>query len=191
MGGIGSGSYYRWNRKTTTNNANKIDIRFMRREGLLTPGTSGTLSWNIGGEPAGSIGYQVSSAALRLIYRRSDGEEWQDFDESIQFDWTSCNFGGRRQWFLCPHCGKRVAVLYGFNSGFLCRHCYNLPYACQSESKVNRLIRRLHKLADKLDLDDEFAKPKGMHWKTYDRLMDEYIRIDSLIDEYIYSAYRH
>ncbi|MFQ6049736.1 MAG: hypothetical protein ACE5J0_01690 [Candidatus Paceibacterales bacterium] len=38
--------------------------------------------------------------------------------------------GGKRYWFFCPNCNKRVGTLYRppGKDGFLCRHCYKLNY---------------------------------------------------------------
>jgi hypothetical protein len=33
-------------------------------------------------------------------------------EQRINFIWTTCNYGGKRVWFICPSCGKRVAVIY-------------------------------------------------------------------------------
>ena len=51
----------------------------------------------------------------------------------ILIDWTPCNFGGVRPWFLCPgeDCGQRVAILYGPTLPLLCRQCRGLTYASQ------------------------------------------------------------
>jgi hypothetical protein len=38
MGGIGSGSWYRFNKKTTTDECHSIDVRHLHRNGLLRPG---------------------------------------------------------------------------------------------------------------------------------------------------------
>ena len=52
MGGIGSGSYYRWNSSTTkTEETHRVDIRFLKKMWYLNPGTHGSLSWNCGREP--------------------------------------------------------------------------------------------------------------------------------------------
>lgn len=112
MGGVGSGNRYRWDKKTTTEQVHRVDIRYMRKHGLLRwPGIVGSLSWSCGGEQTGSIRYRVEQDALVLIYRhRSYGEEWEEVQERVWFDRTPCNYGGKRQWFQCPNCGKRVAV---------------------------------------------------------------------------------
>jgi hypothetical protein len=39
MGGVGSGSWYRFNKKTTTGECQTIDVRHLHRNGLLRPGT--------------------------------------------------------------------------------------------------------------------------------------------------------
>ncbi len=118
MGGIGSGSYYRWNTSTTTEEVHRVDIRFLKKMDYLSPGTYGSLAWNCGGEPTGSISFETTHDAIYLKYnQRQYGEDWQQRNERIAFDWTPCNYGGSRQWLICPHCGKRVAIVYGLGSG--------------------------------------------------------------------------
>jgi hypothetical protein len=179
MGGMGSGNWYRWDKKTTTEEVHYVDIRYMRKQGLLWPGYTGSLSWFRGGEQTGSIRYRVEQNRLILMYRqRSYGEEWQDIEERIWFDRTPCNYGGERLWFLCPHCGKRVAVLYGADIRFLCRHCYGLPYRSQHETYMDRMMRKAHKVRQRLGASESLIepirkKPKGMHWKTFKRLVRE------------------
>ena len=176
MGGIGSGNWCRWNKRTTTEEVYGIDIRYMNKQGLLRPNSSGNLSWHRGGERAGWIRYQVHDNYLRLVYRsRAHGEEWQSMDERIYFQRTSCHYGGERLWFSCPHCHTRVAIIYGHGKRFLCRHCYALPYASQNEDYLDRMIRKARKIRKKLDADVSldfpvFEKPKGMHWKTFNYL---------------------
>jgi len=178
MGGIGSGRWYRWDTRTTTEQLHHVDIRYLKKRGFLKPNTFGTLSWNCRGEQTGSIKFKTTRDSLQLIYRqRNNGGDWIDKNERIVFDWTHCNYGGSRQWFLCPHCGKRVAILYGLNSGFLCRHCYRLPYASQSETYLDRMFRKVRKIRKKLDGDIDldiplYRKPKGMHWKTFNNYVE-------------------
>lgn len=82
---------------------------------------------------------------------------------------------------MCPgaRCGRRVAVLYGLGRYFLCRHCYNLRYESQHEDKTHRALRRAQKirkwLGGSANMMEPFPeKPKGMHWKTYERLFWEH-----------------
>lgn len=180
MGGPGSGNWCRWNTKDTTEANNRIDIRYMTKQGCLTPGTAGILYWTRDGERTGSIGYSTYPERIELKYQSQEqGGEPEDVRYSVFFDETTCNYGGTRKWFLCPGqgCNRRVAVLYGAGKYFLCRHCHNLAYSSQNEDRANRAARKARKTIEKLGCDPFShyypGKPKGMHWRTYDRLINQ------------------
>ena len=179
MGGIGSGQGFRWSSKATTESQHRIDIRWLKRRGYLRAGSTGSMSWSRGGEPTGSIGFRMKPNQIILSYRRkSDGDEWEEVEQTIWFDHTPCNFGGHRTWFRCPHCRRRVALLYGVSKFFLCRHCYGLTYTTQQLSSGDRLMEKARKIRQRMggsdDLSEPFpGKPKGMHWRTYWRLCEE------------------
>ncbi|MEH6814780.1 MAG: hypothetical protein V7677_19775, partial [Motiliproteus sp.] len=179
MGGMGSGNGYRWNTKTTLEQTRRIDIRFMKKQGLLVADRGGSLSWSCNGEPDGNINYRCYENSLELNFKsRSPGEEWESVKQTILFDRTPCNYGGERLWFRCPHCDRRVGILSGHGSLFLCRHCYQLPYGSQNEGRIGRLISQKHKLGERIfehyDHGDGWGKKKGMHWKTFNRLHARY-----------------
>jgi hypothetical protein len=179
MGGSGSGSWYRCDSKTTTESQHQVDIQWLKKQGDLQPGTVGSLSWSCRDKRTGSIGYMVGVDRMVLNYRhRPHGGDWEDVEQVIFFDRTSCNYGGSRPWFLCSRCQRRVAVLYGAGKYFLCRHCYNLTYASQQESKEDRLMRKARKIRERLGASNNLMipvlfKPKNMHQKTFDRLRIE------------------
>ena len=176
MGGFGSGSWYRWDSKITTESQHRVDIRWLKKQGYLQAGKVGCLSWSQGDEPTGTISFRVEQDQIVLNYRRRPhGGEWEDVEEVVRFDRTACNYGGYRTWFLCPNCWKRVALLYGAGKYFLCRHCYDLAYSSQQEQKIDRLMRRCRKIRDQLGASGNLTvpiwqKPKGMHQRTFDRL---------------------
>ena len=186
MGGYGSGSWYRWDSKTTTESQHRIDIRWLKKQGYIRPGTSGTLSWTCRDEQTGSIRYRMEEKRMVLSYRhRPHGGEWEPVEQDILFNQTPCNYGGYRSWFLCPHCGCRVALIYGAGKYFLCRHCYDLTYASQQESMPDRLMRKARKIRERLGASDDLTesilfKPKNMHQKTFDRLRREAERTNNL-----------
>ena len=110
-----------------------------------------------------------------------DDEEWQDVEEPVPIVWTPCHFGGSRPWFVCPGivngvpCGRRVGKLYGPGRYFLCRHCYRLAYQSQREQPHERALRRANSIRMRLGGEPGMLcpfpeKPKGMHWRTYERL---------------------
>ena len=107
------------------------------------------------------------------------GCEWKDELYPVRLDWSPCTYGGRRAWFLClaAGCGRRVAILYR-GGIFACRHCYRLAYPCQREIDDDRAARRADTIRRRLGwepgiLNDEGGKPKGMHWRTFERLHAE------------------
>lgn len=177
MGGPGSGDWYRWNSKTTTESQHGIYIWWLKKHGCLQPKT-GTLSWSRGNDQTSSIGFRIETDRMVLNYRhRPRGGEWENVEQVVLFDRTLCNYGGHRTWFLCPRCWQRVAVLYGAGKYFWCRHCYGLTYSSQQESRQDRLMRKARKIRKRMgggnSLLDSFPdKPMNMHWKTYGRLRE-------------------
>lgn len=103
--------------------------------------------------------------------------------QTITIDWTACNFGGFRPWFLCPECDGRVRKLYQpeENLYYRCRRCCDLTYqSCQwSGDAMGQAKLRVDRLRKKLRagplLGYEFApiKPLWMHQKTHSRLLAE------------------
>lgn len=189
MGGIGSGRGLGWNKRTTLEEIITIDIRYLKKQGLLRPSLYGRLSWTCGGDDSGNINYCTHNEGIELIYRyRPAGGEWQDVRQLIRYEDTPCHFGGTRKWFVCPSCGQRVGVLGSETGLFLCRHCNQLPYASQSEGKIDRMIRARDKLGKRIfhgDGNYEFCKRKGMHRTTYEKLLKRYCELDWVIDHWI------
>jgi hypothetical protein len=183
MGGIGSGSWYRFNKKTIVEECRSLDLRRLHREELLKPGSLFSWSWSRGGREIASTGVIVEGhdgperVVLLFRHRRGLGAEWEDVREPVELDWTPCNFGGERPWFICPGagCGQRVAVLYGPGRYFLCRHCNDLAYQSQRDTKMHRALYRAQDIRRQLggsaNMMEPFPeKPKGMHWRTYERM---------------------
>lgn len=180
MGGLGSGRRNQGG-KSTTSDMRALDVRCLQRDRLLTPGQAFGWNWTRRGEPVASIQIRTEVDRVFLDYRsRSHGGEWQPMEYPVSLEWTGCNLGGRRAWFLCPgdSCGRRVAILYGGRI-FACRHCHKLAYECQREAPDNRAMRRADTIRARLGWGAGIAnpiggKPKGMHWRTYLRLLNEY-----------------
>ncbi len=163
----------------------RIDVRQFAAHGLLGPGSWGW-EWRDPETRAhrASIGVQTTSTGLRLHYLLNDERK----DQHVPLTRTACGFGGDRPWFLCPRCGRRVAVLFLRGSGFACRHCQQLTYASRCQDAIDRSWRRQRKLEAKLAPDG--GKPKHMHWSTFDRLMDQIGECESRRDEELLIACR-
>ncbi len=179
MGGFGSG---RWRRgKNTTDDCQVLDVRELQRDSLLVPGHSLNMQWARYGKAIASINVEVEADHVVLRYHRKqiDGT-WQLTEYIVNIDWTPCNYGGQRPWFMCPMggCGQRIAILYGSNGIFACRQCHQLAYQSQRETVEHRALRRAQNIRKKLGgsanmLKPFPSKPKGMHWLTYWRMADQ------------------
>lgn len=157
----------------------QIDARRWAREGILQDGRSGGWAWTDPdtGERLASIGYSVAGGAVTLIYTMN-GEPMR---QHVPILATGCTYGGRRYWFGCPRCGRRVAILYLRNRGFACRHCNRIAYASQSEDALGRTWRKQSKAEAKLG--DGWRRPKGMHVATHERLMRTIIECEERRDD--------
>jgi hypothetical protein len=90
-------------------------------------------------------------------------------------------FGGVRTYFLCPTCDRQCDLLYS-QPHIACRVCHRLAFASENESKIDRMLRQLHKRRDRLGQTEGGViapfpgKPKWRRWPTYLRSRREGIR---------------
>jgi hypothetical protein len=160
-----------------------IDVRQWAREGRLQPGQVFSYGWEVGGRPAGTIRVRTLPGRVLLEYvvQRSSQAPPIRMEQQVRLVWTQCHYGGERPWFLCTghspdqYCRRRVAKLYGGEGLFTCRHCWGLAYRSQRQSPEVRALNKAKETRVRLggteDLDSPFPpKPKGMHWRTYERL---------------------
>jgi len=179
MGGYGSG---RRGWKGKVESCRSLGVTRLNKEGWLQPGTGVSLEWRTDGEQVASIGLRAEADQLILNYRVYNGEDWTEVEETVPLARSPCRFGGMRTYFICPGekngqpCFRRVTKLFLGGQYFLCRHCYDLAYASQSESRSFRLQRRADKRKIALGGGPGTTippKPKGMHWRTYWRHLTE------------------
>lgn len=181
MGGIGSGRRSHFGAKDTTEGARPLDIRKLNRFTLLSPGHSFGWQWTYGTKVVSTIRIKVQedSVFLGYKYRSHHQDEWESVVERVDMDRTACTYGGTRLWWLCPACGKRVAILFGPGRRFVCRGCNKLVYESQREDKSDRAARRADKIRRKLGwpagiFNGPGGVPKGMRRKTFERLTEEH-----------------
>ncbi len=162
-----------------------LDIHRMAKRLPMGRGSSiaGRWQWTWGGEVSATIGYRIVrtsgySADLQLNYRNAG----ESVAQAIRLNARPCRFGGQRWYATCPHTRRSAAKLYLPSGGprFLSRHAYRLGYRSQCEGPIGRMMLRRDRLAARSGIDyDCPAKPKGMRWRTFDRIMD---RIDAYDD---------
>lgn len=198
MGGLGSGRPG-WKRKT--NHLRSIDANRMYKAGQLHPGHWGGWKWSENGEKTASINTQADFSRLTLKYRvRPYGEDWEDIVEPIALDWIESHHGGKRPYFLClasvngHACGRRVVKLYLGGRYFLCRQCQRLAYSSQSETQMQRAMRKANKIRTFLSKDRDAGiwevKPKGMHRKTYLRHVEAMEAADAEADSAFFAMFQ-
>lgn len=189
MGGFGSGRY---GGRPTANMSKKIDLAWMIRTGHATPGQwiSGALSWNCGGQPAGSISYVANmenpwDSYLRLTYWRGSERDREHVEQKIRLVFTEPNYGGQRWWMVCPYKHIRVAKLYLPNGGdrFASRKAWRLGYNSQRVAHRDRPFEKLFRLQRKLrsreGWEEPLFRPKGMHHRTFEKYLDRYEELDA------------
>jgi hypothetical protein len=193
MGGFGSGRPS--GSRNTVEACCSIDVNRLQKAGCLRPAWWGGWQWTRDGEKVASINLRTQSDRLHLSYRVSiGGGKWEDVEETVRIVRVPCRFGGARPYFICPgavngiSCGRRVAKLHAAGRYFLCRHCYRLAHASQSESGWDRALRRANKIRQRLGGEPGMAatfpkKPKGMHRRTYDRLQENVYEAEMLANE--------
>jgi hypothetical protein len=193
MGGFGSGRPVGFGRDTVEA-SRSIDVSRLHREGCLRPGWTGGWQWTRDGDKVASINLRAEADRLYLLYRVRIGGDWENVAETVRIVRVPCPFGGARAYFICPGvvngiaCGRRVAKLHGPGRYFLCRHCYCLAHASQSENGWDRAVRRVRKISRRLGGDLDIAesfpkKPKGMWQRTYNHLTERAFKAEAEADE--------
>lgn len=187
MGGSGSGC--RSDKKGVAEDYRHIDVNRWNRERIFDkPGYTTTWAWsNSQGKRVASIGLTVLDQGVELFYTSTPfGGQPEDIRYQVRLDYSSCNYGGLRPWFICPSCGRRVAKLFCRGGYFLCRHCHQLAYQSQSENRTFRVLRKVQNKRIRLGgsvstLEPLPGRPKGMHWKTYRRRRNELECLENLM----------
>jgi hypothetical protein len=189
MGGSGSG---RIGGKTLTSQMMQLDVRILHRHGVISKAALSPINLqHKGRNEYESIHIYVNARQLTINYfYKGYSGECHPVNIIINFDWTSCHYGGYRPWFLCPKCGKRVAILYG-GKHFHCRFCRNLAYPSENESPANRMLQKANKIKRRLNCEPGVQnrimfKPKGMHQKTFDRLLRQVHMLENIAVKQLY-----
>lgn len=188
MGGTGSGAR---NRKTSTGDCINLNMKNIKEILKYPDNTDSTITW--GNKNSISL-RKESNNSIRISYNNIINGEKRDHNYSIGINYTDCNYGGKRAWMKCPHCYERVTKLWLKRGVFYCRSCHDMNYFSSRISGdyteiYNRKIKMIQgKLKAEYDVLQRYVpKPKGMHYKTYEKLTKELNRIQTLKDSYFIS----
>jgi hypothetical protein len=189
MGGWGSGRQYGG---PIAEECLRVDLCWMLRQGLALPFANrhGTLSWNRGGQPSGSISYQANmadpdNAWLILTYTRGSGIDAEKVRQEIRLTHTKPHYGGRRWWMICPYRGHRVSILYKPGNGdrFASRKAWRVQYKSQRVPDRDKPFEALYRIQKRLGCREGWEmpirRPKGMWHRTYSRLEQRYWQLDN------------
>lgn len=120
---------------------------------------------------------------------RTDGDGWLtlkvgELYQAIKLRGAPRHYGGRQWYALCPELWCKVSVLWLPPSAnrFLSRQaCGRAAYTSQFETPHDRGFSQSEKIRRRLcgkhgaSSDDAIGrKPKGMHWRTYEALLDRW-----------------
>jgi len=151
VGGFGSGRYG-VGRKRATCEALRVDLFYLGRHGMLTPGRVSRYHWTSAGQPCGSISVVAFDDRIVLLFRASvDGQGWESCSQSVALVSVPTNFGLRRL-FQCPTCHRLCRDLYGGRMRFACRKCLNLAFLSQYQSDWERAADQARALRKKVGM---------------------------------------
>lgn len=192
MGGFGSGGGNSSGRPVESDTTD-LDVNKVRRTGNFALGSNRRWSWRWGHGRECSINVWGRGAdrGVTLAYTVTPnfGGEPYGIREDVAIEWTPCRFGGERPWWLCPACSRHVMKLYGAGARYRCRHCHRIAYRTQREKEHDRIQTRANRIRKKLGGEPGVEmiprKPKGMHWKTYERYCAELHAADDAFVEYV------
>jgi hypothetical protein len=165
MGGIGSGRR-REVHPASVEDLPVIDIRVLRRLGLLRPGECviDTLRWSRGGlevaEARIRIDLSTPDTALMVVATTHHGKTLR---QSIDIETIACRFGGHRLYLRCPRQGRRSETIYLLNGRWGSRQAHRLAYATQSMAALPRARKRRRALFARLKGQGPTPKPRGRH----------------------------
>jgi hypothetical protein len=192
MGGPGSGRY-NGAKKRRVESCLALDVNELRREGALTPGASGTLSWERD-DGAPSLAFRAEVDALVVAYLAEHVAASEVAEQRIALTYGPATFGGTRVYFVCPgsECGRRVSKLYLARGAVRCRDCHGLAYECQAEDRQRRAGRRADKRRVRLGSQrwsagalPVLARPKGMWRSTFAGLQERAVAADIVADMHL------
>ena len=128
-------------------------------------------------------------ASLPLATARRETHRGLCYLPRISLERRPCRFGGKRTYFICPCCLRRVSRLAVLPEGLRCGTCGRVTWGSRHEQPVYRLIRKANKIALGLGcgtwMEAPTQRPKHMHSTTFERLKTEHAYLVAAINRHI------
>ena len=116
--------------------------------------------------------------------------ERQSCRQIVRVDWLEVlNGKASRPYFICPRSGRYASKLYLSSRGFVHRTLCGLIYRSQRLGHFDRALVSLRKNKARMNVatgdaaTDPPARPKGMHWRTYQKHLFKHCRISGPVLE--------
>ncbi len=117
-----------------------IDIKELARRSLLPFSRYGWMCRTHKGTREASVNIKVLKGSLQLLFSMGG----QRAQQGVRLTFSIGRQGGKRPWFVCPTCPRRVGVLYHEEGmPFRCRICWELVYPSQYPSRAQSYCRQL------------------------------------------------
>jgi hypothetical protein len=173
-----------------------LDLSKLLREGLGPPGA---IPWPVEIRWTSNLSGEIAKGSMTI---RKEGEDRGvlriivgELDQRLELIAQPRHFGGQQWYFLCPVTNRKCSVVWlpPGASRFCSRQAWGrqVAYSTQFESPFDRAITARQKVKLRLigDLDPREwelpPKPKWMRRHTYDRLAEEYLFHQGIIDKII------
>jgi hypothetical protein len=176
----------------------KLDLNKLIRDGLARPGfyCRSPIRWTRTRD-----GAEVASASI-AVKMLGEASGWfsleiDGYRQEIALESRPRHFGGRQWYFVCPSRGCLVSVLWRPYGGraFASRQAWGrrVAYGSQFETPHDRALTRAQngrrRLGGSASLADFHpARPKGMHWRTYERRLEQIYQDEIICEQYLAGA---
>ncbi len=154
-------------------------------------------SWKRGEREMGNVTLKVEPGCVTLLYTTTRDGATETIRDPVAVERTPCNYGGTRAWFACPGCELRCAALYlpPGATRFRCRTCHKLAHGTQQMDAHDRHMHRIRVIERQLGAEGQYSpfrvppKPKGMHWRTYQRLHEAFLKHEVERNKYLAASF--
>ena len=134
--------------KTLVTQYHALNVTELARGGRLYPFSKYDWVWRTNkGANQTTVSITVLMDGLQVIFPTGDGTCAR---QDVRLTYSLGPHDGKRTWFSCPTCRRRVGVLYHANGlPFRCRTCCKLAYPSQYQSRYQRYGQRARIVSDR------------------------------------------